>query len=67
MEGCGLNITVMSYLDSIDIGLMVCDDALPEVWDLADQVAPAFEELRAAVLAPAASADAPEPASAGTI
>jgi WS/DGAT/MGAT family acyltransferase len=53
MEGAGLNITVMSYLDSIDIGFMVCDDAMPDVWDLADAVAPAFDELRAIVPVPA--------------
>lgn len=53
VEGSGLNITVMSYLDSIDIGFMVCDDAVPDVWDLADAVAPAFAELRAAVAIPA--------------
>jgi WS/DGAT/MGAT family acyltransferase len=52
VEGAGLNITVMSYLDSIDIGFMVCDDAMPDVWDLADEVTPAFEELRAAVGVP---------------
>jgi WS/DGAT/MGAT family acyltransferase len=45
MEGAGLNITVMSYRDSVDFGFMVCDDLLPDVWDLADSVQPAFEEL----------------------
>jgi len=50
MEGAGLNITVMSYLDSIDFGFMACDDLLPDVWDLADAVAPAYAELEAAVL-----------------
>jgi WS/DGAT/MGAT family acyltransferase len=55
VEGAGLNITVMSYLDSIDIGFLVCDDAMPDVWDLADAVAPAFAELRAAVATPVAA------------
>jgi len=45
MEGAGLNITVMSYRDSVDFGFMVCDDLLPDVWDLADAVQPAFAEL----------------------
>lgn len=49
LEGAGLNITVMSYLESIDFGFLVCDDTLPDVWDLADAVAPAFAELSAAV------------------
>ena len=57
MEGAGLNVTVMSYLDSLDIGFMVCDDLVPDVWDLADAVRPAFDELRRAALGPDAAAD----------
>ena len=56
MEGAGLNVTVMSYLDSLDIGFMVCDDVVPDVWDLADAVRPAFDELRRAALGPDAAA-----------
>jgi WS/DGAT/MGAT family acyltransferase len=52
IEGAGLNITVMSYLDSIDIGFMACDEAMPDVWDLADAVAPAYAALEAAVRVP---------------
>jgi WS/DGAT/MGAT family acyltransferase len=48
MEGCGLNITVMSYRDSIDIGFMVDDGLIPDVWDLADAVEPAMAELMSA-------------------
>ena len=50
MEGAGLNITVMSYRDSVDFGFMVCDELLPDVWDLADCVEPAFTELYEAVV-----------------
>ncbi len=53
MEGAGLNVTVLSYRESIDIGFMVCDDLMPDVWDLADDVEPAFTELREAILVPA--------------
>lgn len=53
IEGAGLNITVMSYLDSLDVGFMACDDAMPDVWDLADAIAPAYAALEAAVLVPA--------------
>ncbi len=45
MEGAGLNITVMSYRDSVDFGFMVCDELLPDVWDLAGCVEPSFREL----------------------
>jgi hypothetical protein len=58
MPGSGLNITVMSYLDSVDFGFLVCDKLLPDVWDLADLVVPAFDELRRSVAArPPASAE----------
>jgi WS/DGAT/MGAT family acyltransferase len=48
MEGCGVNITVMSYRDSIDIGFMVDDGLVPDVWDLAEAVEPALAELMTA-------------------
>lgn len=48
MEGAGLNITVMSYRNSVDFGFIVCRDLVPDVWDLAAQVEPAFEELEKA-------------------
>jgi hypothetical protein len=48
MEGAGLNITVMSYRNSVDFGFIVCRDLVPDVWDLADQVEPAFAELEKA-------------------
>ena len=58
IEGAGMNITVMSYLDSIDIGFMVCPDLVPDVWDLAELIEPAFAELRDVFLpAPASAAD----------
>lgn len=46
MEGSGLNITVLSYRNHIDIGFMADADLVPDVWDLAGEVGPAFEELR---------------------
>lgn len=44
-EGAGLNITVLSYLGSIDFGFNAATNAVPDLWDLADCVAPAFAEL----------------------
>ena len=46
LEGAGLNITVLSYVDSVDIGFIAAPDLVPDLWDLADDVVPAFEELR---------------------
>ena len=32
MDGGGLNMTVMSYLDQLDFGLQACPDVLPDIW-----------------------------------
>ena len=48
IEGVGLNITVMSYCDSVDIGFMAAANLLPDVELLAADVAPAMAELVAA-------------------
>ncbi len=47
MDGAGLNITVLSYRDHIDIGFMADRDLVPDVWDVAAAVDPAFEEILA--------------------
>jgi diacylglycerol O-acyltransferase / wax synthase len=44
MEGAGLNITVMSYRDRVDIGFMACRELVPDVWDLPEHVAGAMDE-----------------------
>jgi hypothetical protein len=33
-DGAGLNITVMSYRDSMDFGLIADREQVPEIWDL---------------------------------
>ena len=45
MDGGGLNMTVMSYLDNLDFGLLACPDVLPDVWTLADGLHEAMDEL----------------------
>ncbi len=45
MDGCALNITVMSYREHIDIGFMVDADLVPDPWEMAALVQPAFDEL----------------------
>ncbi|MCO5319269.1 MAG: wax ester/triacylglycerol synthase family O-acyltransferase [Microthrixaceae bacterium] len=47
MDGAGLNITVLSYREHIDIGFMADRELVPDVWELAEAVRPAFEELLA--------------------
>jgi len=36
VDGQGLNITVQSYLDTLDFGLVACRELVPDLWDLVD-------------------------------
>jgi hypothetical protein len=66
-HGLGLNITVQSYDQSLDFGLMADARALPDVRKLADAIAVAMDDLRTldardddlAKVAPAAKAARP--------
>jgi diacylglycerol O-acyltransferase / wax synthase len=49
-HGMGLNITVQSYAQSLDFGLMADAKAMPDVRKLADEVTQALEALRALAL-----------------
>ena len=44
-EGIGVNVTVLSYLDSVHFGLFACRRLLPELHDLASHVDDALAEL----------------------
>jgi hypothetical protein len=35
MDGAGLNITVVSYVDSVDFGVIACERSVPRVADIA--------------------------------
>jgi WS/DGAT/MGAT family acyltransferase len=48
-DGGGLNITVMSYMDSLDFGFLVCPELIPDPWQLADAMHDALEQLTKAV------------------
>ncbi len=47
-DGAGLNVTVISTDDRVGFGITACSDLVPQVWDLADAIAPALDELTAA-------------------
>ncbi|MEA3019037.1 MAG: diacylglycerol O-acyltransferase / wax synthase [Actinomycetota bacterium] len=53
-EGQGLNITVQSYLDTLDFGIVSCRELVPDVWDLSDMI---VDDL--ALLCKAAGVDLP--------
>ena len=44
-EGQGLNITVQSYQDHLDFGLIACRELVPDVWRFKDLFAQGLEEL----------------------
>jgi hypothetical protein len=47
-EGFGLNITLMSYLDRVDFGLVADPTLVPDVWSIADGLRASLDELKAA-------------------
>jgi len=57
-HGSALNITVESYCDALDFGLIACRRTVPDVAEIADNLTSALETLEAALL-PAPPAPAP--------
>ena len=47
-HGAGLNVTVVSNDGRLDVGLIACRELAPRLWALADDFAPALEELLSA-------------------
>ncbi len=52
VDGQGLNITVQSYRNTLDVGLVACRELVPDLWDMCDHI---VEEL--AVLGKAVDVD----------
>jgi hypothetical protein len=57
MEGAALNITVISYMGNLDVGLIACRESVPQLWDLAHGFRSALDELKEAAGLDAANAD----------
>ncbi len=70
VHGVALNITVQTYNESLEFGLIACGEAMPEVAELARHVQAAFDEFQAlpasvvieAAPPPKATASAPKEA-----
>jgi WS/DGAT/MGAT family acyltransferase len=45
IDGAGLNITVLSYLDRIDWGFIACRELAPRLWHLANGIEEAHAEI----------------------
>ncbi len=65
VHGIALNITVQTYNESLEFGLIACGEAMPEIAELATDIQAAFDEFQAlpasAVAVPAPSAPVPTP------
>ncbi len=48
VDGQGLNVTVQSYRDTLDIGLVACRELVPDVWDLAEYIVEDLAAIAAA-------------------
>jgi hypothetical protein len=51
LPGVGMNITVLSNLDRLDVGVMACPDVVDDVWELVQLLPGALADLKAAVVA----------------
>jgi diacylglycerol O-acyltransferase / wax synthase len=49
LQGAGMNITVLSNLDRLDVGVMACPDLVDDVWELVGSLPDCLAELSAAV------------------
>jgi WS/DGAT/MGAT family acyltransferase len=49
LPGVGMNITVLSNLDRLDVGVMACPDVVDDVWELVDSLPAALTDLTAVV------------------
>jgi WS/DGAT/MGAT family acyltransferase len=45
VDGQGLNITVQSYLDTLDFGLVACRELVPDLWQLLEAIIADLESL----------------------
>jgi WS/DGAT/MGAT family acyltransferase len=51
LPGVGMNLTVLSNLDRLDVGVMACPDVVDDVWELVELLPGALADLKAAVVA----------------
>lgn len=65
LENAGLNITVWSYLDRLDVGMLACEDAMPDLRALAGDLHAALDELAEVAAGPVGTPDGVEVRSEG--
>ncbi|HLF99547.1 MAG TPA: wax ester/triacylglycerol synthase family O-acyltransferase [Acidimicrobiia bacterium] len=45
LEGIGLNVTVWSYLDAVNFGIVACPEHVPDLWDLCADIRDELDAL----------------------
>ncbi|MCB1027815.1 MAG: wax ester/triacylglycerol synthase family O-acyltransferase [Microthrixaceae bacterium] len=60
IEGSGLNITVLSNMGNMDVGVIACPDVAPDVDEVSDGFVAAVEVLRQAAVAEQAKGSGPK-------
>jgi diacylglycerol O-acyltransferase len=50
LTGAGMNITVLSNLDRLDVGIMACPDLVDDAWALVESLPACLEKLTAATV-----------------
>jgi diacylglycerol O-acyltransferase / wax synthase len=50
LPGAGMNITVLSNLDRLDVGVMACPDLVDDAWELVERLPAALEGLKTALI-----------------
>ena len=45
IDGQGLNVTVQSYLDTLDFGLVSCRELVPDLWSMVDAMVVEVDRL----------------------
>ena len=48
IEGSGLNVTVLSHIDTLQVGVIACPDLVGDVWGVTEAIVEGFAELHRA-------------------
>jgi WS/DGAT/MGAT family acyltransferase len=51
IEGSGINLTVLSNMGNMDVGVIACRDTVPDLWDIIDGFSTAVADLKKAATA----------------
>ena len=49
VEGIGINVTAMSYMDRLGVGILACKELVPDLDDFTRYLGESFTELEKAV------------------